>query len=147
MGMAIGLIGSFLGDMLSTPSTPAYTPSSPSLPTAPVIEEYLKAEDKTMDYPVTDAGVEGLKTFTRYPAAYDEGWSLQMGYTNESEISRDAIIVYQEKVGRSGTPVTKVLRTGFPGNHLNTPITTPVVHGNYKDDATTRYRILAVYCQ
>ena len=117
------------------------------LPTAPVIEEYLKAEDKTMDYPVTDAGVEGLKMFTRYPAAYDEGWSLQMGYTNESEISRDAIIVYQEKVGRSGTPVTKVLRTGFPGNHLNTPITTPVVHGNYKDDATTRYRILAVYCQ
>lgn len=147
MGMAMGLIGSFLGDMLSTPSTPAYTPSSPSLPTAPVIEEYLKAEDKTMDYPVTDAGVEGLKMFTRYPAAYDEGWSLQMGYTNESEISRDAIIVYQEKVGRSGTPVTKVLRTGFPGNHLNTPITTPVVHGNYKDDATTRYRILAVYCQ
>lgn len=147
MGMAMGLIGSFLGEMLSTPSTPAYTPSSPALPTAPVIEEYLKAEDKTMDYPVTDAGVEGLKMFTRYPAAYDEGWSLQMGYTNESEISRDAIIVYQEKVGRSGTPVTKVLRTGFPGNHLNTPITTPVVHGNYKDDATTRYRILAVYCQ
>lgn len=100
-----------------------------------------------MDYPVTDVGVEGLKMFTRYPAAYDEGWSLQMGYTNESEISRDAIIVYQEKVGRSGTPVTKVLRTGFPGNHLNAPITTPVVHGNYKDDATTRYRILAVYCQ
>lgn len=154
MGMAMGLIGNVLGNILSTTSstsstssTSAYTPSSPSFSAAPVIEEYLKAEDKTMDYPVTDAGVEGLKMFTRYPAAYDEGWSLQMGYTNESEISRDAIIVYQEKVGRSGTPVTKVLRTGFPGNHLNTPITTPVVHGNYKDDATTRYRILAVYCQ
>ena len=137
--MAVGLIGSFLGNLLSTPSTsstpstPAYTPSSPSQPAAPVIEEYLKAEDRSLDYPVEDAGVEGLKMFLRYPATYDDGWFLQMGYTNESEISRDAIIVYQEKVGRNGTPVTKVLRTGFPGN--------------YKDDATTRYRILAVYCQ
>ncbi len=59
--------------------------------------------------------------FLRYPATYDDGWFLQMGYTNESEISRDAIIVYQEKVGRNGTPVTKVLRTGFPGNHLGVP--------------------------
>ena len=152
MGMAMGLIGSVLGDILSTASstssTSAYTPSSgQSLPTAPVIEEYLKAEDRSLDYPVEDAGVEGLKMFLRYPATYDDGWFLQMGYTNESEISRDAIIVYQEKVGRNGTPVTKVLRTGFPGNHLGAPITTPVVHGNYKDDATTRYRILAVYCQ
>ena len=153
MGMAVGLIGSFLGNLLSTPSTsstpstPAYTPSSPSQPAAPVIEEYLKAEDRSLDYPVEDAGVEGLKMFLRYPATYDDGWFLQMGYTNESEISRDAIIVYQEKVVRNGTPVTKVLRTGFPGNHLGAPITTPVVHGNYKDDATTRYRILAIYCQ
>ena len=154
MGMAMGLIGNVLGNILSTTSstsstssTSAYTPSSPSLSAAPVIEEYLKAEDRTMDYPVKDAGVEGLKMFMRYPAAHDEGWALQMGYTNESEISRDAIIVYQEKVGRNGTPVTKVLRTGFPGNHIGAPITTPVVHGNYKDDATPRYRILAIYCQ
>ena len=46
--------------------------------------------------------MEGLKMFLRYPATYDDGWFLQMGYTNESEISRDAIIVYQEKVGRNG---------------------------------------------
>ena len=147
MGMAVGIIGSFLGDILTAPSASAYTQSSPSLPAAPVIEEYLKAEDRTTEYPVMDDGVEGLKLFTRYPATYDDGWSLQMGYTNESGISRDAIIVYQEKVGRNGTPVTKVLRTGFPGNQIGAPITTPVVHGNYKDDATTRYRILAVYCQ
>jgi hypothetical protein len=146
-----GLLGNMLTSVLSENSDSgdpsAEAPAAPAAPAAaPVMNLSKKAPDTIIAAPC-ESTIEGCGVYSRYPIPEEEGWSLEMGFSNESETSRDAIIVYQEKTGPQGEIRTKIMRTGLPGGRKNESLGLPGAMGSYggsNDGTTTRYKILYV---